>query len=196
MDLTDYAAQLDSLLRTERPTLVAMLERRIPSRLRGTLAAEDVAQEAALEAVRSIGAFRPAGEGSMRRWVWQIARHRLCDLVRAQSRTKRGESRVNARGATDGGSPIDALPAGGTCPVHAAGESETRAALRAALAALPTSYRQALQTHYLDGLSVDEAAARMGRTPGAFLVLCNRAIKLLRERMAVPAAAAACPLAA
>src|SRR5688572_8931625 len=90
MNPTNHAAALELMLRTHRPALVSMLDRRIPARLRGIVGADDLAQEAALEAIRSLDAFRPGGEDSLHHWVWQIARHRLCDFVRSHRRAKRG----------------------------------------------------------------------------------------------------------
>ena len=183
MDPGDDSAALESLLRTHRPALVAMLERRIPRRLRGFLAAEDVAQEAALEAVRSLGLFRPGGDDSLRRWVWQIARHRLCDLIRSHRRAKRGALAVAARSATSDECLLESLPGDGACPARAAGLAEDVSQLRDAIDRLPESYRQAVKARHIDCLPIDEAAARLGRTPGALGVLCSRALKLLRREL-------------
>ena len=65
----------------------------------------------------------------------------------------------------------------------AADLGETAASLRAAIAGLGDSYRRAVQLRFVEGLSVEEAAARLGRTPGALLVLCSRAVKLLRRQI-------------
>src|SRR5215208_5402098 len=90
-DCPDPAAELCTLLAAQRTALVAMVAPRIPRRLRSLIAAEDVVQEASLEALRSVATFRAEGADSLRRWVWRIARHRLCDLVRAKRRLKRAD---------------------------------------------------------------------------------------------------------
>ena len=203
MTRTDHSLALESLLRTQRPALVAMLERRIPRRLRAIVGADDIAQEAALEAVRSIGTFRAAGEDSLRNWVWQIARHRLCDVLRAHRRAKRGAGAAAAQPATGDACPLESLPCDAACPSRAAALTEDVSQLRHAIERLPESYRRAVRARYLDCLPVHEAAALLGRTPGALGVLCSRALKLLREQLQAPRAGrfdaaggvAACPVA-
>jgi RNA polymerase sigma-70 factor, ECF subfamily len=188
MNQATPAAQLESLLSTQHRALVTMLDRRIPDELRAAVGAEDVAQEAAMEAFRSLDTFRPAGGDSLRGWLWQIARHRLCDLVRAHRRLKRGggAARSPLNGST--GLPLDAVAAAPDCPVQTVSGSETREALRRALAELPADYCQVIQLRYVQDLSIAETADRLGRTPGATAVLCNRALKLLRRALQSDAA--------
>lgn len=177
MDLPIPVAELESLLRTHHNALVAMLARRIPRDIRGRIAAEDVAQEAALEAVRSLPHFRPDESDSLRRWVWRIARHRLGDLIKAQRRLKRSGS------MSDNECAFDRVIAPGPCPAGAADKNETVASLSSALSTLPSTYRQAVQLRYIDELSIPDAAARLGRSTGAFQMLCNRGLKLLRQSL-------------
>ena len=177
MDLPVPVAELESLLAAQHAALIAMLARRIPKNIRGFIAAEDAAQEAALEAVRSLPHFRPEQSDSLRRWVWRIARHRLGDLIKAHRRLKR------SGGMADSECAFDRVVATGPCPARAADQSETVATLSSALSTLPDAYRQAIQLRYIDGLPVPDAAARLGRTPGAFQMLCNRGLKLLRQSL-------------
>jgi RNA polymerase sigma factor (sigma-70 family) len=178
MEGRDLTTELESLLTTSRRALVATLSGRIPRRLRGIITAEDVAQEAALEALRSIGDFRPGDGDSMRRWVWRIARHRLCDLIKSNGRLKR------SAGAPDVALPEDVAAvetrAGGAAEGH-----ETYAALQRALETLPRTYRQAIHLRYTERLSVAAAAARLGRTPAALTMLCNRGLKRLRRELEI-----------
>lgn len=175
MDLPIPVAELESLLRTQHDALVAMLARKIPRDIRGRIAAEDVAQEAALEAVRSLPQFRPEQSDSLRRWVWRIARHRLSDLIKAQRRLKRFGNMAESECA------FNWLVAACPCPAGAADQNEAIASLSRALSALPATYRQAIQLRYIEELSIPDAAARLERTPGAFLMLCSRGLKLLRR---------------
>jgi RNA polymerase sigma-70 factor (ECF subfamily) len=190
MNQTVTPAELESLLSTHLGALVAMLNRRIPDDLRGAVGAEDVAQEAALEAFRSLDTFRPCGGESLRGWLWQIARHRLGDVIKAHRRLKRGGA-VTRVEPTAG--VLDALAAEAHCPARAVACAELHASLRLALASLPDACRQVIELRYVHGLPIAEAARRLGRTTGATAVLCNRALKLLRRAMD---SGAACPLAA
>lgn len=58
--------------------------------------------------------------------------------------------------------------------------SADQQALDAALAGLPASQREAFEMLQVEGLSVDQAAARAGVTPGALKVRAHRAYKALR----------------
>ena len=175
---------LETLLATQRSALVAMVAPRIPRHCRSLIAAEDVVQEASLEALASLAAFRPEGTDSLRRWVWRIARHRLSDLVKAQRRLKRA-ARTRADAARQDDAPsLDAVAATDASPSEATASGEDAAALRHALAGLPPAYRHALQLRYMEGLSFATAAARLGRTARAVQMLCNRGAKMLRSALA------------
>ena len=69
----NHAAELENLVITHRRVLVRAIAPRIPARLRGLVCAEDVIQEASLEAMRCIGSFRNGGSGSLHGWVWFLA---------------------------------------------------------------------------------------------------------------------------
>jgi RNA polymerase sigma factor (sigma-70 family) len=117
----------------------------------------------------------------MRRWVWRIARHRLCDIIKAHGRLKR------SAGSSDVSLP-DEVAAVEACPGRAADGDEAHAALRRALETLPPTYRQAIDLRYTERLSVAAAAARLGRTPAAVTMLCNRGLKRLRRQLEATAA--------
>jgi RNA polymerase sigma factor (sigma-70 family) len=95
-----YASAVEALLASHRQALVAMIGRRIPRQLAAITSAEDLAQDVSLEAVRSVGDFRPREDDSLRRWVCRIARHRVCDLIKSQRRLKRA-AQVTAGGGDD-----------------------------------------------------------------------------------------------
>ena len=49
------------------------------------------------------------------------------------------------------------------------------------MARLPAHYRDVIVLRNLEGLSFDEVASRMGRTPGAVRLLWLRALEKLRQ---------------
>jgi RNA polymerase sigma-70 factor (ECF subfamily) len=55
-----------------------------------------------------------------------------------------------------------------------------------ALSQLPASQREAVELIHLQGLSVTEAAARVGISPGALKVRAHRGYRALRARLARP----------
>jgi RNA polymerase sigma-70 factor, ECF subfamily len=183
MDGSNHTAELRTLLATQRPALMAMVAPRIPRQLRSLITAEDVVQEASLEALRSVADFRPGETDSLRRWVWRITRHRLCDMVKSLRRLKRAARTASQAACEDDVPPLDSVAAAGPCPSTATTCGEAIAALRLALAGLPQANREALHLRHIEGLSVPAVAARLGRTTGAVRMLCNRGVKMLRRAL-------------
>jgi RNA polymerase sigma-70 factor (ECF subfamily) len=68
-------------------------------------------------------------------------------------------------------------------PSRSAARHEREQALLAALDGLPETYRRVLQLRYVQGLSVEAAAAELGCTKGAVMMRCQRAIDKLREAL-------------
>lgn len=109
--------------------------------------AEDALQEAYLDVLRGVGAFR--GESRLSTWLFQIA-------VRAALRTRHRRRR---RPLADLG---DHEPGGGADPVAAAIEREHANALLAAIAELPAAQRSVLGLASLQGMSHADVAAVLG----------------------------------
>jgi RNA polymerase sigma-70 factor (ECF subfamily) len=174
------------LLDVYRP-LHARVTKKLPSRLRATISPEDIIQEAFSQAFQSIGGFRPTGPDSFFKWVCTIADHRVVDAVRAHKSAKRGGGKPSgapgARTASSVAALIDLVATNQQAPSHAARGQEAMAAVQVALAGLSPEYKRALQLRYLEGLSVSEVSARMGRTESAIHKLCSRALQDLRDAM-------------
>lgn len=66
-------------------------------------------------------------------------------------------------------------------PSRIATRQEAIQAVQAALAHLPQDYRKAVQLVYIEGRSVADAAAEMGRTNRAIHNLCHKAKKHLQD---------------
>ena len=69
---------------------------------------------------------------------------------------------------------LDWIAADDTSPPSAMVRAEALQALQVALAALPEDQRAAIQLQQLDGKSVEETAAALGKTPGAIRGLVHR----------------------
>jgi RNA polymerase sigma-70 factor (ECF subfamily) len=177
-------AALDGLLAAYYPRLAAHVAPKLPGDLRGTLAVEDVLQEAFLDAFEAIGTAKAESGQSFYSWLVAIVEHRMLDLIRAARTAKRG----------GGWSPLDAQSASmvgmlqqvavtSRTPSSSAAGHEAISAVESALELLPEDYRKAVRMRYVDGLTVAEAAARMGRTEAAVEMLCHRALKQLATLM-------------
>jgi RNA polymerase sigma-70 factor (ECF subfamily) len=127
--------------------------------------AADLTAEVFLAAVDSASSYRP-DRGVPAAWLVGVARHVLATEFRRQSRDRAVQRRISGRRLLDADSlarieeRIDA-------------EREARA-LYGALASLPARDRALMELVALDGLSVADAAAVLGVTPGTARVRLHR----------------------
>ena len=134
--------------------------------------ASDCAQEAMIRIWRSLGGYR--GECAFESWVYRIAANCSMDAMRKQKRDK-SESIEPMREA--GFDPPDPEP--GTEEKVIA--EERRRKLRECIARLPEDQREALILTQLEGVSYEEAAARLGTSEGTVKSRVNRAKAKLKE---------------
>jgi RNA polymerase sigma-70 factor (ECF subfamily) len=179
---------IHQLLMLHHDQIAAAVQRKIPPDLSSVLAAEDICQDAYVVAVRELNSFESRGERSFYNWLLKIAEHKLIDAIRAQRAAKRGGGKraIGLPAASDASSVVALLEHVAMhehTPSRSAADHELAAAVQAALAGLKEDYRTALRCRYLEGLSAAETAARMGRTEGAVLKLCERGMQQLTERL-------------
>jgi RNA polymerase sigma-70 factor (ECF subfamily) len=120
--------------------------------------AEELTQQAFVEAVRSYGRFR--GQADATTWVIGIARHKLVDHFRRVERDARRLAALSAREL--GAGRAESAPP--TMPDD----------IDDALALLPALQRAVLVLHYMDQLSVREVARSLGKTEAATASLLAR----------------------
>lgn len=178
-------AALTVLLTECRRRLVAYVQARVPTRCRGTVDAEDVVQAALIPAYREIAAFEYRGPGSFHRWIATIAIRKLRDAVRASRARRRGGDVHVAAAALDESmiALLDCVSSPGRSPSQSVARHEAIAAIQSALDRLPPDYRQAVWLVNIEGRTVAEAAAAMGRTERAVHNLCHKARRRLSELM-------------
>ncbi len=141
----------------------AILLGRVPAR-----DAADLVQDVFLRALERLASLRD--DLAFGGWLAQIARHRATDHMRSR------------RGEADLPDDLAARDAG-------TGRAEAAQAL-AAVRALPEAYRETLVMRLVEGMTGEEIAARTGLTPGSVRVNLHRGMRLLRERLGLPAALA------
>lgn len=160
------ATAFEILYRRHRDELLLSVRAGMGPRLRETMQSEDVLQSVAMEAFALLrGAEQPVADFT--RLLRRMVRHRLIDRARA---IRRG--RVASTSAT----PIEEVPANPPPPTYDDPRFEK---LERALLALPHELRDVLRLRRFDGLSSQEAAARMGRTDAAVRKLYSRAMARL-----------------
>jgi RNA polymerase sigma-70 factor (ECF subfamily) len=158
---------LASLYRRLHPTVLAYLRRRAPRE------ADDLSSDVWLDVQRGLNRFS-GDEGGFRRWVFTIARRRLID-----------DRRRSERRSTVPSGDLDRYRADHD-PAEEAVTAVLAAEIRRKVERLPSEQAAVVRLRLVDGLTVDETAARLGKRPGAVRVLQHRGIR----RLATLAAAA------
>jgi RNA polymerase sigma-70 factor (ECF subfamily) len=158
----------EQLLRALLPVLRASVARRVRERD----AVEDVVQNVLLAIHRARHTWRP--ERPFGPWWRAIARHAAIDHLRARQRRLGREEELAERHA-------EAAVAAPAAP-----DAELDPALRLALAELPPAQRQAVELVHLEELSIAEAAARVGVSPGALKLRAHRGVRALRRWLGTP----------
>ncbi len=132
-------------------------------------AAEDLASEVFLEALRGIRRYQYRGL-PLASWLYRIARNLTADYLQRSAR----RPTVPLTGETE--NP--------RLQTSDATESSTNwHDIRAALAQLTADQRQVIILRFFQGLSHEETAAVMGRRQGAVRVLQARALNAMRRLM-------------
>jgi RNA polymerase sigma-70 factor, ECF subfamily len=158
----DHAAW-EGIYRAVYPRLRAYASQHV-----GSDTADDVVSETMMRAVTSIDRFRwtPAG---IEPWLFGIARRVVADHHRRTGRLRRWSRAV--------ASPAPSLPA------DAVELADEHAAVRAAFSQLSARDRELLELRFIAGLTPDQAAAVLGKRPGAVRVAQSRALARLRQRL-------------
>jgi len=153
-DSTAYRALLDDV----GPAIVRYLSRRVPDR--NDLA--DAYQDTFLALHRARHTYQPPRP--IEPWLFAIARNVAADYGRRKLRRAR----------------FEVLTADTPEPPSSEPERDDGGRLDRAMLALPNRQREAVQLLKLQGLSVVEAAARIGTTPGALRIRAHRAYTALK----------------
>jgi RNA polymerase sigma-70 factor (ECF subfamily) len=144
--------------------------------LGGREAAEEVAQEAYLQAWRTAGSFDP-DRGSGWTWLAMLARTRALDRIRADRAYGSALDRLKAvpQGAVD----PDPVPG----PDQRAILDERRARVQRALEGLPREQAGALRLAFFGGLSHREIAERTGIPLGTVKTRIRTGLTKLRDAL-------------
>ncbi len=138
--------------------------------------ADEVVQESLLEAWRNAWRYDPV-RGSALTWLGQIVRHRAIDHVRRTSARCAREARaVQGPGAAEVDHTIESVLLG-----------EDHADVRAALLRLTDLQLHAITLVYFEGLTVPQAAARVGVPLGTMKTRIRDGIQRLRGAIDGPA---------
>ena len=153
-------------------SMLVAIEARMSMELRRRYAVEDVWQETLLHAWRDREKCEWHGVRAFRRWLLQIAEHRLQNFSDRERTQKRGGGRAALTAPASAGdssaagaeSSNFAGPVVSTTPSRAASDAERARRMRAALDLVPAELRAVVHLHLFDELTFEEIAARAGIT--------------------------------
>ncbi len=162
----------EALAGRHRERLERLVRDRLGKRLQRRLAVEDVLQETQLRALLSLHRFESRegdASGSFFRWLSGIAVRVILEAANREKRT----------GAISFGFDVTSEE---PSPSKTLVRKERLVRLEEAIRGLPEDYRTVLRLVRIQGLSVNETARRLERSPNAVSKVLLRALRLLRQR--------------
>lgn len=149
---------------------------------------DDLVQEVLLRALSAPGGL-PAeepGEAALYRWLTRIARNTVIDVARA-IRTRKREAHVEPLARSDwsrSGIHAERLGDPGPGPATRVAAAEEERRLERAFETLAPDHRRVIGLRQFEGLTAEDAAARMGRSTTAVHSLYRRALLAWEEAAA------------
>jgi RNA polymerase sigma-70 factor (ECF subfamily) len=176
---------LAEYVEANRGALISFLHARIGGHLATKVEAEDILQEACLEAVRTLDKA-PLDSWEPLHWLFQICERKIIDAHRkffaSQKRDASREASI-PDGSEAAGGLANLLAASMTTPSAAFSRDQRQLRMLAALDMLPEDQREALRLRYLVGLPSKEIAQKLGKTDGAVRVMLSRSLGKLQEML-------------
>jgi len=181
---------LATLFAGSRERLLRMVEFRMDARLRGRVEAEDVLQEAYLDAAKRMHHFSEDTPTSFFIWLRMVVTQTLIDVHRRHlGAEKRDAGReIRMRGAAFSQTTSFSLAANllgrFTSPTHAARREEQAERLRATLDGMDPIDREVLALRHFEELTNSETAAELGIQQKAASIRYVRALRRLKDILA------------
>jgi RNA polymerase sigma-70 factor (ECF subfamily) len=177
---------LAEFVEANRPALMAFLASRIGSHLAKKTEADDVLQDAVMEALRTLDKA-PLDSWDPLHWLFQICERKIIDAHRRYFESQKRDAAKEAAlpdTSEAGGGLANLLAASMTTPSAAFSRDQRQLRMLAALDTLPEDQREALRLRYLVGLPSKEIAQKLGKTDGAVRVMLSRSLAKLQEMLA------------
>ncbi len=164
--------------------VVARLHAR--SQLQGKFDASDIVQQTLVRALDGLPQLKGTSDAQLAAWLRQILARQIANMARDAGRQKRDVARERSLEVDidQSASQLEVfLAAADPSPSQQAQRSEQILQLADALAALPEAQREAIVGHHLEGQTLAEVGAQMGRTPVAVAGLIKRGLRSLRLQL-------------
>ncbi len=172
----DRAAR-EALVAQHLPALRGFVRLRIGRALRSREESVDLVQSICGEALADLAGFEYRGPQSFRHWLLRRAENKIRARGRFWSRARRTRTREAPAAGPDAQDLREV--AGGLTPSREAASREELERLETAFTGLPDDYRRVILLARVAGLSHEEIAEEMGRTPVATRTLLSRALSRL-----------------
>ena len=169
-----------------REYLRALARLQLDDRLRGKLDPSGVVQQTLLEAHQARDKLRGLSEAQVAAWLRRALANNLADEARRLGAQVRdvGRERPLQQAVDESSARLEALLAvEQASPSQQAVRQEDLLRLAEALAGLPEDQRAAVELHHLEGRTLAETAAALGRTRAAVASLVFRGLRNLRQRL-------------
>lgn len=163
-------AAFDELFRTLENRLLAFIRSRIPEGFGAQLEAQDILQDTLVRAFQYIDSFRGQDAEGFRRWLTGVANKTVLRAMESlrRNRTLDLQDSVIARDAS---------------PSKEMRREERLDRLQVAIDSLKGEYREVIFLTRVEGLTLKQAADRMGRSSEAVRKLFWRALQQLRSTL-------------
>jgi len=157
---------------------VTAVFRYLAARVNSVEDAEELTQEVYLAALSGISRLRAVDESGLYAWLFQIARFKLADQLRA--RYRRPTAALEAAGE-----PADTAP----LPEEQVTAAADRETVRLAMGELTDDQREVVTCKYILGLSNEETARQLGKNVNSVNQLHHRALRSLHRLLVAKEAA-------
>lgn len=185
-------AALEELMARFLPGLHAFVRLKAGPLLLARESSSDLVQSACREALSDLEGFEYRSEPELRAWIYSVAQRKIASRY-AYHRAQKREVTREVRGEVDrgrGGDPqgfelegLAASYASLLTPSRHAMAAEFVQRVEAAFGELADAQREALLLSRSAGLTHEQIAERMQRTPGSIRMLISRALATLAKRL-------------
>ncbi len=161
-------AAFDELIKAFEDRVRAFIRSRIQPGFRSRLDADEILQDTFVRAFQSIGSFQGEDPVQFRRWLTGVAQK---TVLRAEEEARRNPTLEIQ----------DNVAAKDVSPSKAMRRDERFDHLQGAIESLGGDYREVILLTRIQGLTLKQAAEKMGRSPEAIRKLFWRALQQLRK---------------
>ncbi len=176
-------AALATLLLAHEEELRRYIARRLPQRVRHVQGPDDIVQDTCFEACRMIKGFVDQGPGSFHRWLIRISNLRILAAIQRYRARRTHAVSATLSDSSSILSALEQLSVYRRTPSHSAAAHEFLLKIEQSIQWLSNDQRRVITHRFLEGLSVQETAQRMGRTANQIYFICSRALDALREQL-------------